>query len=455
MPKLLKRTVDAIKGEPGTDFIVWDDELKGFGLRVRNGRKIYILQYRDTAGATRRVLIGEHGSYTPERARAEATGQRAMVLAARRDPTLADPATNRRKAKLAAKTKLLAPTVAELADEFLAHADGKLKKSTAGEYRRLLGITEIRNGPSKGKPRIGELRRALGRFKVEEVTRGQIAKLHLSMKDRPYMANRALSAMSALFSYAKLQGYRDDPENPCKGIQEFKEKKRERYLTDAEYAALGDALRRAEKEGLPSPPDKLRRRATEETAKHRSKKFGALKQANPIGVAVIRFLLLTGWREGEALNLRWTEVNFDRGSVTLPDTKTGKSERELGAPAVLLLSDLKKIRRRDNLFVFYGSKSNSHFTDTARVWNCVRHAAGLADVRIHDLRHGYASVGLASGLTLPVIGSLLGHSDVATTARYAHLADSARKRAADLTASAIATALNSNIDSTSQLALEA
>jgi integrase len=157
----------------------------------------------------------------------------------------------------------------------------------------------------------------------------------------------------------------------------------------------------------------------------------------------LRFLLLTGWRESEALTLRWSDLNTERGTATLRETKTGRSERELGAPALLLVNDLRRLRKADNPYVFYGAKDAAHFTDTARLWDCVRHAAGLPDVRLHDLRHGYASVGLASGLTLPVIGALLGHSDVATTSRYAHLADTARKRAADLTAGAIANALGS------------
>jgi integrase len=262
------------------------------------------------------------------------------------------------------------------------------------------------------------------------------------MKDRPYMANRALATLSALFTYAKDQGYRDGFENPCKSVREYKEHKRERLLSDAEYAALGAALRQAEAVGLPLPEKRQRRDATEAKAKHRPKKFDEPKRANAIGVAALRFLMLTGWRENEALKLTWAEVNFDRGTATLLDTKTGRSERDLGAPALLLLTELKPLKKNENPYVFFGAKEKSHFSDTARLWDCVRQAAGLPDVRIHDLRHGYASVGLASGLTLPVIGVLLGHRDIATTSRYTHLADTARKRAADLTANAIAAALN-------------
>jgi integrase len=448
MPKITKRLVDSLKPQ-GKDYFVWDDELPGFGIRVwASGRRVYVLQYRDAANASRRLIIGEHGAYTPDLARAEAAQQRALVLASRRDPTVVDPAEGRRKTRQIAKAKLVEPTVAELADEFLKEADAKLKRSTAQEYRRLLGETPIRRGTDKGKVRMGELRRALGRLRVAEVTTAQISKLHRSMRSRPYMANRALATLSALFTYAKSQGHRDG-ENPCKSIKDYREEKRERLLTDSEYAALGKALREAEERGLTLPPHRQRRDADESTAKHRPKGFEVPKPANKVGIAVLRFLMLTGWREGEALTLKWENVNFERGTVSLPDTKTGKSERELGAPALLLVDELRPLKRDGNPYVFYGAKEKAHFSDTARLWDCIRHAAGLPDVRIHDLRHGYASVGLASGLTLPIIGALLGHNDVATTARYAHLADTARKRAADLTSHAIAQALGEPVSNAS------
>jgi integrase len=449
MPKITKRHVDSLKPKKN-DYFIWDDDLPGFGMRVwASGHKVYVLQYRDAGNATRRLVIGEHGTYTPDQARAEAAAQRAMVLASRRDPSLTDPAQNRRKAKLTAKARLVEPTVAELAEAFLAHAEAKLKPSTVKEYRRLLGITPIRRGETKGKPRIGELRLALGRFRVAEVTRAQVSKIHLGMKSRPYMANRALAALSALFTYAEAQGYRDDLVNPCKGVVQYREHRRERLLSDAEYAALGRALRVAEETGLPLPPNRQRRDASGATAKHRPKAFDVPKPANKIGIAALRFLILTGWREGEALTLKWSDLNSDRGTATLLETKTGRSERELGAPALLLLEELRTLRKNGNPYVFFGAKEKAHFADTARLWDCVRYSAGLADVRLHDLRHGYASVGLASGLTLPVIGALLGHTDVATTSRYAHLADSARKRAADLTAGAIAAALGRSAEQSS------
>jgi integrase len=162
---------------------------------------------------------------------------------------------------------------------------------------------------------------------------------------------------------------------------------------------------------------------------------------NPVGVAALRFLLLSGWREGEALTLGWDHVDFGRGVATLPDTKVGRSVRQLGAPALAVLDSMRAYRQAGNRFVFPGAKPGSHFTDTARVWDAVRNAAGLPEIRLHDLRHAFASVAASGGLTLTLIGSLLGHTDASTTARYAHLVESSRKRAAEMTSTAVADAL--------------
>jgi integrase len=436
-----------LAGAGAHDYFAWDDELPGFGVRVRpNGRKLYVLQYRDAAGASRRILIGEHGPFTADAARTASTRLRAAALEARRDPAKADPATIARQARTQALAASAAPTVAEVADAFLAECAAKLKPSTVAEYRRLLGVSTVRRGPAKGSERPGELRANLGRHMVAEVTRAQIAKLHLSMAARPYMANRSLAALSALFRYAERHGHRPDGSNPCHGIADFREAKRERYLSEAEFATLGEALARAEREGLTVPTARQRWRATAATAKHRPKDVapdGArpLAPSNPIGVAVLRFLLLSGWREGEALTLTWGRVDFARGVATLPDTKTGRSVRELGAPALAVLDAMRAYRRAGSPYVFPGAKPGAHYTDTARVWDAVRHAAGLPDVRLHDLRHAFASVAASGGLTLPLIGALLGHTDSATTARYAHLVESSRKRAAGAVSSAIAAAL--------------
>ncbi|MGZ8412769.1 MAG: tyrosine-type recombinase/integrase [Gemmatirosa sp.] len=360
------------------------------------------------------------------------------------------PSADRAARKRAAVAAHEAPTVADVADAFLTESAAKLKPSTVAEYRRLLGVVPVRRGPNKGTERSGELRAAVGRFKVADVTRTQIATLHLGMQDRPYMANRALAALSALFTYAERHGHRPDGSNPCRHVAAYPEQKRERYLSDAEFAAVGAALRTAETEGLALPPTArtlARRKATAVTAKHRTKDTSAdgtraVAPWSPVAVGALRFLLLSGWREREALSLKWSDLDMARGAATLGDTKTERSVRALGAPALAIVDAMRAYRRDANPYVFPGSKAGAHFTDTGRTWGAVRHAAGLADVRLHDLRHAFASVAASGGLTLPLIGALRGHTDSATTARYAHLVDDARARAAEQTAGSIAAKLS-------------
>jgi integrase len=444
MPKITKRLVDASAPRAAGDYFVWDDEVKGFGLRVRpNGRKTYVLQYREAGGSSRRILIGEHGTLTPDQARTSAAQLRAAAVAARRDPNAVDPAAKRTRAKAAARESLEAPTVAQVADAFLIEAGAKLKRTTVSEYERLLGEPIVKRGPAKGERRPGELRRELGHYKIADVTRTQVAKLHLEMKDRPYMANRALAALSGLFTYAERHGHRSPGSNPCLGIEDYREKKRERYLKEAELSAINAALDKGLEEGLPLPATRKRSRATEATRKHQAKTAGQTVRLNPVGVAALRFLLLTGWRKSEALALRWTDVDRKQGTVTLSDTKTGRSIRYLSSHAVDVLEGMRAYRQLHNPHVFPGAVTRKPYTDLTRIWDVVRHEAGVPDVRLHDLRHSYATFAASAGQDLSLIGALLGHRDVATTARYAHLFPERQQNAAEATGGAVAAALAS------------
>lgn len=444
MPRLTRREVEAAPTR-ATEYSVSDDQVQGFALRVLpSGRKVFTFRFQlgGRSGRVQRVTIGDYGALTPDQARREAVRLRGEVAQGR------DPAAELRAKKATIRGARSAPTVAELADDFLSECAAKLKPRTVDQYRRLIGMTPVKRGPKKGEERTGELRREFGRHKVSDVTRAQVAQLHLSMKDRPVHANRALTCLSAFFSFAERHGHRPDGTNPCRRVVKFREEGRKRYLSDAEIVAIGVALRTAEREGLPIPPAKQRRRASDATKKHRTRDTdadGARRPVrfSPVSVAVIRFLLLSGWREGEALTLEWGHVDMKKGVVILPDSKTGQSVRELGAPALEVLSSMKPERQRGNPYVFPGAKHGAHYTDTARVWYAVRHAAGLDDVRLHDLRHSFASVGAAAGLTLPLIGAMLGHTDSATTARYAHLTQSnALRRAADATSGTVAALLD-------------
>jgi integrase len=183
-------------------------------------------------------------------------------------------------------------------------------------------------------------------------------------------------------------------------VKRYTDKKGETFLSPAELAKLGDAL------------------ATCET-----------KGANPAAVAIIRLLAFTGARKGEIAGLRWSEVDLERGYLRLGDSKTGAKVVPLGAPAIEILAGIIPIE--GSPFVFPAASGESHFQGVEKLWRKVRADAGFPTLRMHDLRHSFASVGLARGDALPVIGAILGHSDVKTTSRYAHLADDPVRKAAN------------------------
>jgi integrase len=249
----------------------------------------------------------------------------------------------------------------------------------------------------------------LGKRKVEDVTRSEISRLHASLQKTPYQANRVLALLSKMFSLAERWGVRPDHSNPCRHVQKFRERKRTRFLSGEELARLGAELAASEGRGLALP------------------------------VAAFRLLVLTGCRRGEILALRWSEVDLERGCLQLTDSKTGPKVVPLGAAAVALLAALP--RDGGNPYVLPGEKPGTHLTDIGKAWQRLRRRAGLRDVRLHDLRHSFASVGAAAGLGLPILGAILGHQQPSTTARYAHLADDPLRAAADRISAEIAAAL--------------
>ena len=373
IPRITKRSVDAVKAG-GTDAVYWDGELTGFGLRVRrSGRKSYVVQTR-IAGKLCWFTIGPHGPLNPDQARARAL----EILACAKkgiDPRDADA---RREAE---------PSMADLGRRFLEeYVPVHCKPSTREEYSRSVRLFV--------DPVIGELR-------VPEVQRKDIAALHHGLRDKPYQANRTLGVLSKMFSLAEVWGWCPDGTNPCRHVKRYKEHKRERFLSPEETERLGQVLREAEEE-------------------------------MPSAVAAFRLLLLTGCRMAEIRDLRWDYVKDD--CIELPDAKTGGRVVPLGPEARAVLSAIP--RDEDNPWVIAGRLPGSHLTDLQRPWRRIRKQAGLEGVRIHDLRHSFASRALALGESLTMIGKLLGHTQVQTTARYAHLArDSIQTAAARITES--------------------
>ena len=377
MAKITKRTVDALAGQE-RERVVWDDDLKGFGVRVHpTGRKVYIVKTR-YRGRVIKMTIGPHGAVTPSYARVRA----------------AEIITDARAGKNPAGRNADAPTMIALGKRFLKeYVSTHCKPSTAEEYRRSVKLFI--------DPRIG-------RYRVPDIQRSDIAALHHDMRDTPYQANRTLGVLSKMFNLAELWDLRPDGSNPCRHVKRFREEKRERFLSDIEYQRLGAALKEIEVDGT-------------ETAS---------------AIAAVRLLMLTGCRLSEIQKLRWQHVDLGAGELRLPDTKTGAKVVYLGDPAIAVL---ERIDRRDgNPWVIAGRKPESHLTDLQHPWRRIRARAGLDDVRIHDLRHSFASGGLLVGEGLPMIGKLLGHTQVQTTARYAHLANDPVKSAANRIASRIA-----------------
>jgi integrase len=376
MPKLTKRLVDAAEARHA-EYFTWDSEIPGFGLRVLpSGRKVYVVQYR-AGRRSRRISLGPSTVLTCEQARSRAI----TIIAAARNGE--DPAAERDAGR-----KVI--TVKELAERFdKEHIAVRLKASTAGEYRR-------------------NLRRfilpALGQLTVTGINRADVAKFHHDMRHIPYQANRCLEVVSKMFVMAEMWGFRPDGSNPRKHIRKYPEEKRERFLSAAELRRIGEVLREMEAEGIELPS----------------------------AILAARLLILTGCRLNEIMSLKWAYVDLDVPALRLPDSKSGAKVVHLGEPAVDLLRDAQRVDC--NPWVIVGTLSGKPLSDLQPFWQRVRARAGVKDVRIHDLRHTFASTAVASGQGLPMIGKLLGHTQVQTTARYAHLAAEPVRMAADAVA---------------------
>lgn len=245
---------------------------------------------------------------------------------------------------------------------------------------------------------------ALGQLKVTGITRADVAKFHHDLRHIPYQANRCLEVVAKMFSLAEMWGLRPDGTNPRKHIRKYPEEKRERFLSAAELRRIGEVLREMEAEGIELPS----------------------------AILAARLLILTGCRLNEIMTLQWAHVDLADRVLRLPDSKSGAKVVYMGQPAVDLLRDAQRID--GNPWVIAGTLPGKRPSDLQPFWQRVRARAGVKDVRIHDLRHTFASTAVASGQGLPMIGKLLGHTQVQTTARYAHLAAEPERMAADAVA---------------------
>jgi integrase len=404
--KITKRVVDGVAPREST-YLVRDTEVRGFVLVVTPaGSKSYAVDYRAGSGRgspKRRLTIGKHGSpWTPEMARTKAKLLLAEVAAGR------DPAAGRKEDRNA-------PTFRELIDLYLSEGTRHKKASTLRADR---GRIEHHLRPLLGTLRADRVTRADVERMRDAVTAGMTAeKIETGKKRRAGAmatggkgaAAQCVALASSVFAFAVARGLCVD--NPARGVKKAPVRKLERFLSEAEITQLAEAL--------------------DAEAQH---------SGNPYPSSAIKLLLLTGCRRGEIVNLRWEHVDFERKCLRLPDSKTGAKVVFLNTPARVLLQELP--RMAGNSRVFPGTRADSASAAVENTWKRVRAAADLVGVRLHDLRHSFASVGAAGGLSLPIIGALLGHKHATTTARYAHLSADPLRAANDAVGVRIAAAMS-------------
>lgn len=387
--KITKRVVDALK--PGAkDSFLWDADMQGFGVKVTpKGKKVYLVQTR-FQGVVRRFTIGTHGSpWSPDEAREKATvilGKLAEGI----DPMAEDKAAKRNL------------TLNELCDDYIAKACGHKSPSTLAVEAGLLK-RHIR--PLLGSKRIGNISHADGLKFMKDIAEGRTAvdvktvkRGRAIVKGGMGTANRTAALLSSIFSYAVREQIVDA--NPMERMRKFKEGRHERFLTEDDVKSLGTTMAKMEKDG-----------------------------ANKVLLNALRLLMLTGCRKSEILGLKWEWVDFKRGTLNLPTSKTGLKRVLLGESALTLLETLPHYD--GSAYVFPASRGEGHAVGLTKLWHKVREAAELPEVRVHDIRHSFASFGVSGGQSLYTVGKILGHSKAQTTQRYAHLSDDPVKRAVD------------------------
>lgn len=386
--KLTKTKIDRLKydGDGNSRHVEWDDQEPGFGVRLYpGGQKSFVLSYR-IKGRKRLFTLGRYGTLTLEQAREKAIKKKGEIIDGK------DPLRQRQDERQA-------PTVKDLAKRYLEEHAVKKRESSREDDKSMIDNIIL--------PRLGSQ-------KVVEIQYDDIDALHRKLKDTPYRANRVIALLSKMFSLAstRWKGWSGRDDNPAKGIGRYQEEKRQRYLEADELFRLSNAL-----------------------ASHK----------NQVSANAIRLLMLTGARRNEVLSATWDQFDLNR-EVINPDTGEGepspiwvkpsahtKQMKEhripISAAARQMLTEMQKTTGGD--YLFPGRRKGEHLTEIKRFWASVCKTAKIKDCRIHDLRHTYASILASSGLSLPIIGALLGHTQQATTQRYSHLYDDPLREATE------------------------
>lgn len=360
--------------------MVWDAKARGLGLRVEtSGTKTFILDYRAN-GRRRQLVLDRFGSVTVDQARALAAMKWAAVAGG------ADPLQDQQDARVEY-------TLKDFAAKYLEYV--KAYKKPASLRADTYALDEV-------------IVPKLGSRKLSAVTREDVARLHHAHAAHPAQANRMLATLSHLFTVAAAWGRLPQGQNPCLHVPKFREARRERYLSGDELTTLGEVLKKLEPE-------------------------------HPFKVRAVKLLLLTGCRLNEILFLAWSDVDLDRAVLHLRDAKAGPRDVPLGGAAIALLAAAE----RDSEWVIPSrGRKGHHLVNLSSFWHKeVITAAKLDGVRLHDLRHTVGSVGAGAGLSMLMIGNVLGHKQVSTTERYSHLSRGPLHEAADRISGEIAAAL--------------
>jgi integrase len=404
MARITKRVVDLLRPDPrGRDLFRWDagdGALKGFGIRVKpSGAKSYFVQYRNSEGRTRRLVLGRVGELTPDQARELASDRLKQVRLGR------DPSAERH----AARSSI---TVSEICELYLADAKGRIKPSTLALDRSRI---ECHVKPLIGRRAVSGLtQRDIERVQAD-IAAGKTAKPRkekgrsgVSAGGRA-VAARTVGMLGTILEFAKRHGTITD--NPVRGVRRFADNKRRRFLNLDELRALGKAMKEAERQGK-----------------------------NRTGIAAIRALLLTGCRRNEILALPWAWLDVKARCIRFEDSKSGPQLRPIGASAAKQLSS--QLKQDGCPWVFKADIGDGHFVGLPRVLARLCALARLDDVTIHTLRHSFAAAAAELGFSELTIAGLLGHSVPGVTARYAHVPDSALVAAADRVSARMAAALD-------------
>lgn len=386
MPILNKKFIDALPTPMSGHKITWDTRLAGFGIRVySSGKRDFIFNYRNKQGRSRRYTIGQVGTFTVDEARKEAYRLCAEVERG------GDPAE---KDKIARESD----TIAQLCEQYMERHSKQFKKPRSIESDQYLIERFI-------KPNFGAR-------KVTEITSRDVCDIHFRLRDTPYQANRVVEVLSKMFNLAETWGIRERNTNPVPRNIKYREKKRERFLSFEEIGKLNCELERS----------------TLARVEHQSV------------ICAYRLLLLTGCRLSEIQTLKWEYINFENATIHLPDSKTGARDIELNPAAMDILR--KHPPKDSNPYVIWSDKTDNYWNDLQNPWQRIRRRAGLEDVRIHDLRHTFASVAIGLGESLTMVGKLLGHTQAQTTMRYAHLSKKVVKESASKVGNAFSNIMN-------------